>query len=63
MYCSASSLNKWLDYIKRYVNELQEESGSDNIYDVLHDGNHDGYIREFKSYIKALPEELDIKID
>jgi len=63
MYCSASSLNKWLDYIKRYVNELQEESGSDNIYDVLHDGNHDGYIREFKSYIKALPEELDIKIE
>jgi len=63
MYCSASSLNKWLDYIKRYVNELQEESGSDNIYDVLHDGNHDGYIREFKSYIKALPKELDIKIE
>ena len=62
-YCSAESLTKWLDTMKTYINELQNESGSDNIYDTLHDGNHDGYIREFKSYLKAIPEELDIKVD
>lgn len=63
VYTSAESVTKWLDFMKRYVEELQNESGSDNIHDVLHDGSHDGYIREFKSYLKAIPEELDIKLD
>lgn len=62
-YCSVESLTKWLDTIKTYINELRNESGSDNIYDVLYDGNHDGYIREFKSYLKAIPEELDIDLN
>lgn len=63
VYTSAESLTKWLDFMKRYVEELQNESGSDNIHAILHDGKHNGYIREFKSYLKAIPEELDINLD
>ena len=43
--------------------ELQEEAKSDNIYDVLHDKDHEGYVREYKEYIRALPRELNIKVN
>lgn len=62
-YISSNSLLKWLDYLTRYVKELQEEAKTDNISELLGDGNHDGYIREFKSYLKGIVNELDISID
>ena len=62
-YCSANSILKWLNYMKRNTMELQEEAKSDNIYDVLHDKDHEGYVREYKEYIRALPRELNIKVD
>jgi len=63
IYTSSESVLKWLDSIKSHVEELQEESGSNNIHLVLHDGLHDEYIREIKSCLKALQEEFDIDMD
>ena len=63
MYCSSDQLNKWLDEIKKYVNELRDESGKNDIGDLLKDGKHDGYVREFKDKIQAIISELDINID
>lgn len=63
IYISAESINEWLDIIKTHVSELEEESNSDDIGRILYDGNHDGYLREFKNYIEAIVSELDIKVN
>lgn len=60
-YVSSEDLLNWLDKMKQYVKELKNESGKDDIGDVLYDGNHDGYLREIKEYLDAMYAELEIK--